>query len=155
MKWLVFSDSHGNIDFMRKAVEREKPDKVLHLGDVVRDGERLREACPGLVLEGVRGNCDGFGGDAPEEKVLHFGTKRVWLLHGHSYHVKLGVGMLTAAARSKEVDVVLFGHTHQPLCYLDGDLWVMNPGTASGRPQATCGVIETREGQFYCRTIML
>jgi len=152
MKWLVLSDSHGNLEPMKKAVEREKPDRVLHLGDVSRDAERLQALYPSIPVEMVRGNCDGWYGDAPEELELSFRGRKVWMCHGHAYHVKLGPGALTAQARSKEAAVVLFGHTHEPLCFREGPMWIMNPGTASGFPRATYGVIEERDGELYCRT---
>lgn len=152
MKWLVFSDSHGRWEYMKRAVEKEQPDRVLHLGDVTRDAQRLLAECPGLQLEQVRGNCDGFIDDYPEEKEIFFGTKRVWLLHGHTYRVKMGIGMLTSEARARGVNVVLFGHTHEPLCFLEGNLWVMNPGAIGGpAAQPTYGVIEERSGELYCR----
>lgn len=151
MKLLVCSDSHGNLDYMRRAVELERPDQVLHLGDVTRDGQRLLEAFPGLALEQVRGNCDGWGDGFPEEKELFLGGKRIWMLHGHTYRVKLGIGLLTEEARSRGEDVVVFGHTHQPLCFLDGSLWVMNPGTIRGFPKATYGLIELEAGKINCR----
>lgn len=151
MKWLVFSDSHGKLDYMKKAVEQEKPDRILHLGDVSRDAEQLQALFPAIPLESVRGNCDGWYGDAPEEKELSFLGQKVWMCHGHEYHVKLGIGALTAEARSKEAAVVLFGHTHEPLCFREGPMWVMNPGTVSGFPRATYGVIEERDGELYCR----
>lgn len=150
MKWLVFSDSHGSMDYMRRAVEAEKPDRVLHLGDVARDGARLQALFPKLPMEQVRGNCDGWGGDEPEEKEVFLMDRRVWMLHGHTYHVKYGTGMLASEARARGVDVVVFGHTHQPLCDWDG-LWVMNPGTVSGRPRATYGVIELTDKGLSCR----
>ena len=43
MKYLVLSDSHGNVDNMVRAVEREKPDGIIHLGDCWRDAEELHE----------------------------------------------------------------------------------------------------------------
>ncbi len=155
MKWLIFSDSHGNLEPMKRAVSLERPDRILHLGDVARDGERLQEAFPGIPVEGVRGNCDGLFGDAPAERELFFAGKRIWMLHGHTYHVKLGVGMLVSEARARGIDAVFFGHTHEPLCYREGRLWVMNPGTASGRPRATCGVLEDRGEELYCRTLVI
>lgn len=156
MKWLVFSDSHGLVEDMLQAIEREKPDRVLHLGDVVRDGQQLLSHLgPAVPLEQVRGNCDLEGCGMPLEKELFFGSKRIWLLHGHTYRVKLGVGLLAAEARIRGVDAVLFGHTHVPVCYQDGGLWVMNPGTISGRPRSTYGVIEERDGTLYCRTAVL
>ena len=43
MKILVLSDSHGNISNMEEAVEWEKPDMSLHLGDCCWDAARLGE----------------------------------------------------------------------------------------------------------------
>lgn len=150
MKWLVFSDSHGSIDYMRQAVEREAPDRALHLGDVARDAEKLRSLFPRLKIEQVRGNCDGWSSDEPEEREVFLQDRRVWMLHGHTYHVKYGTGMLLSEARARGVDVVVFGHTHQPLCDWDG-VWALNPGTVSGRPRATYGVIELTDKGLSCR----
>jgi len=155
MKWLVFSDSHGNLEYMKTAAQREKPDRILHLGDVSRDAERLQAMFPAIPVEMVRGNCDGWYGDAPEEKELFFGTKRVWMLHGHTFRVKMGTSLLVSEAHVRGADVVLFGHTHQPLCDWDGGTWVMNPGTCSGFPQATYGVIEDKDGKLNCRVACL
>lgn len=151
MKWLVFSDSHGNLDYMKRAVEWEKPERILHLGDVSRDAERLQAMFPAIPVEMVRGNCDGWYGEAPTEKELSFRGRKVWMCHGHEYYVKLGIGALTSEARSREAAVALFGHTHEPTCFREGPLWVMNPGTVSGYPRATYGVIEERDGEVYCR----
>jgi len=153
MKCLVFSDSHGHLEYMTYAVNLEKPDQVLHLGDVVRDARGLQKAFPDLPMDWVQGNCDGYNGDTddPEEKEVFFAGRRLWILHGHTYGVKMGTGMLTEAARSRGVDVVLFGHTHTPLCDRSGSLWIVNPGTASGLPQATYAVIEDQDGRFDCR----
>lgn len=40
MNILVLSDSHGNISNMEEAVEREKPDMILHLRNGWRNGIR-------------------------------------------------------------------------------------------------------------------
>lgn len=155
MKWLVFSDSHGSIDYMRRAVEAEAPDHVLHLGDMVRDSAKLQALFPKLPMEQVRGNCDGWSSDEPEEKEIFLMDCRVWMLHGHTYWVKSGVGLLTEEAHVRGVEAVLFGHTHVPLCDRVGSLWIMNPGTVSGRPRATYGVIEERDRDLYCRTAVI
>ena len=39
---LVLSDSHGNVGNMIRAVKREEPDMILHLGDCVVDADALR-----------------------------------------------------------------------------------------------------------------
>ena len=40
---LVLSDSHGNVGNMIRAVKREEPDMILHLGDCVVDADALIE----------------------------------------------------------------------------------------------------------------
>ena len=46
--------------------------------------------------------------------------------------------------------MALFGHTHVPCCQQEGGLWLLNPGTISGRPQATYGLIELQNGTLHC-----
>jgi hypothetical protein len=140
---------------MRQAILQERPDGVLHLGDVVRDALRLQEDFPDLPMEQIRGNCDMGVSDIPEEKEIFLGGKRIWMLHGHTYWVKMGLNLLTAEAQTRGVDVVTFGHTHQPLCDRNGPLWILNPGTVQGYPGATCGVIEIKDGKLSCRTLSL
>ena len=43
MKILIFSDSHGDVDIMRDIVEKEKPDMIIHLGDSIKDAEKLND----------------------------------------------------------------------------------------------------------------
>ena len=43
---------------MAYAVEQEKPDAVLHLGDHTDDAHDLGRAFPGLAIISVRGNND-------------------------------------------------------------------------------------------------
>ncbi len=56
---------------MEEAVEREKPDMILHLGDCWRDAERLAERYPDIPMEHVPGNCD-CRPEEPAEKLLFF-----------------------------------------------------------------------------------
>ena len=45
-KVLVLSDSHGDVEAMVRAAEREKPHLILHLGDLCRDFVELRRRLP-------------------------------------------------------------------------------------------------------------
>lgn len=83
MKYLVLSDSHGNVDNMVRAVELVKPQGIIHLGDGWRDVEELRELFPSLPLEQVPGNCD-FGRFEALERVLILDDHRVLIAHGHT-----------------------------------------------------------------------
>ena len=46
MKILVFSDSHGNVQNMEQAVRSDRPDYILHLGDVNSDARALGKLFP-------------------------------------------------------------------------------------------------------------
>ena len=84
---LVLSDSHGNDGNMVRAVVREEPDMVLHLGDCVVDAEALRAEFPHMTLVNVPGNCDFSQGDT--ERLLDIDGYKVLMCHGHTYGVKM------------------------------------------------------------------
>ena len=114
MELLIFSDSHGNAEAMRRVLSRQPhaPDAVLFLGDGLRDAASLEDGR--TLWYPVRGNCDWFSGDAPTERRLYLEGHELLLLHGHEHGVKGGVGALLAYAARTGADVVLFGHTHLP-----------------------------------------
>lgn len=152
MKILVFSDSHGTVRYMREAVAAQRPDRVLHLGDVMRDGEELARALPELPIDQVCGNCDGYYAQ-PEEKVLDLRGHRIFMTHGHLYHVKSGLSLAVRAAQERGAEVLLFGHTHQPLVDRQGPLWIMNPGSIRGWGPTTYGVLTLEDGRVDCRIV--
>ena len=53
MKMLVLSDSHGNVENMARAVEQVQPDRIAHLGDVMRDGEKLHALFPAIRCRAI------------------------------------------------------------------------------------------------------
>ena len=46
-----------------RAVKREEPDMILHLGDCVVDADALRREFPHITMVNVPGNCDFSRGD--------------------------------------------------------------------------------------------
>lgn len=143
MKLLIVSDSHGRWDGVQKAVEREVPDAWVHLGDGWRDAERVQEQYPTLPLEQVPGNCD-LGRWESAERLCFFGGHPVFLCHGHTLGVKQSLLRASMAAREHGAELLLFGHTHQPLVDFHNGLWVMNPGSI-GAFHGTYGVITLDE----------
>lgn len=150
MKILVLSDSHGNCENLERAYEKEQPDVVLHLGDGEDDFAYLLQQDPFVTACHVRGNCD-VGSQSETEKTVQYGGYRFFMTHGHKYNVKFSLMRLFYAAQEAMADVALFGHTHVPYCSNEGGLWMMNPGTISGRPQATYGLIEIDDGVLSCQ----
>lgn len=149
MKLLVFSDSHRETEHMLLAVRREKPEVVLHLGDYASDAEAISEEFPYLPMYAVRGNCDYFDSRAPEQALLQWQGVRIFLTHGHRYGVKQSLLRMEYAAREKEAQLALFGHTHCPYCEENGGVWLLNPGACGGRIP-TYGVIEIENGRVSC-----
>lgn len=155
MKILVFSDSHGNTSFMEQAVEAEAPDQILHLGDVLRDARALAGRFPQIPMTCVPGNCDGLGGSEPAERVVELEGKRILMMHGHTRGVKAGIGGAVWAGREAEADVVLFGHTHEPLCDRVGPMWVVNPGSVRGYYLTTYAVINLAGEELECHIVRM
>lgn len=115
------------LDLFRRA----RVDLILHTGDT-GDLAQIR------VLEGiapvaaVRGNADPVETlDAlPDRVLIHAGTRSILLLHGH-----LGKTAVTTARRaaSDEIDLLVFGHSHQPLIDREGHTILFNPGSPTER----------------------
>ncbi|MBQ9942292.1 MAG: metallophosphoesterase [Christensenellaceae bacterium] len=150
-KILVISDTHRHREAWQAALARAgSVDMVFHLGDHVSDAVAMADALAGKAkVVAVRGNCD-FSGDAAEEEVVVCGH-RFWLTHGHNYGVKYSLQRLCYAAEEKQVDAVLFGHTHVPTLEYYGGILVLNPGSV-GEPRgrkATFALLEVSpEGIF-------
>lgn len=155
MKILVLSDSHGNVSNMLRAVEREQPRAVFHLGDCWRDAERLHDRLPDLPLEQVPGNCDWLRSCRETEKLLELEGKRVLLCHGHTYGVKQSLLAAGLAAEEKGLDLFLFGHTHKPLVDMRGKTLFLNPGSIGDYARPTYGVVTLENGRLDARTVLL
>ena len=145
----VFSDSHGSLAKMKEIVRAEKPDMVLHLGDLVSDCEELRREFPQLDIRNVRGNCD-YRSAVPLLLRCTVEGKQIFAAHGHAYQVKSGYTRICYAALEAGADILLFGHTHIP--YRDHALTldILNPGSIGpgykpsyGRITIDAGTVET------------
>ena len=160
MNLLVFSDSHGRGSKILEAFERQtkKPDAVIFLGDGLSD---LYYCDFGDVPTfSVCGNCDMLAilgnGVAKREIVIALGGKRILLTHGDMYGVKGGLARIVATANERDIDIVLFGHTHRPLekyipegesdfgIYIKKPIYLFNPGSVGEYP-SSFGCIEIKD----------
>ena len=154
MKILVLSDSHGNLENMVQAVERESPRMILHLGDCWREAERLHDRYPDLPFHQVPGNCDFRPGE-PTEQLLFVGDKRVLMCHGHTYRVKQSLLLAGYAAEEQNLDLFLFGHTHQPLVDMRGKTLFLNPGSIGDYFRPFYGIVTLENGRLNARSVSL
>ena len=148
MKLMIASDVHGSAHFGRlllDALDRERADRLLLLGDLLYHGPRndlsqgydpkaltamLNDARGRLLC--VRGNCDA----EVDQMVLQFpiladycvlpcGERLIYATHGHVYN-------LQQLPPLQPGDILLHGHTHVPAWtpFGDGNLY-LNPGSVS------------------------
>ena len=153
MKILVLSDSHGAVDCLEAAVEREKPDFILHLGDHIRDAQKLQQRYFYIPQAAVVGNCD-FGAPGPAQYIDLWDGVRIFACHGHRYNVKQSLLPLYYAAQEQGADVCLFGHTHRALCETEHGILLLNPGACGGRqPRYAVLTIENGKPVGVLRTL--
>jgi len=95
----------------------------------------------------------------PETADLALEDIRLLMAHGVPWSDLIGIfpdsrpALLHRLARAYTpvADVLILGHTHQPLCMRIGDLWVLNPGSVYGvtvRDSHTCGMLTLPELRF-------
>ena len=147
MKLLIASDIHGSAYWCRKLmerIERENPDKVILLGDLLYHGPRNdlpKDYCPKEVIPmlsslkekilAVRGNCEA----EVDQMVLPFPCmadyamveadgKTFYLTHGHLH----GPDKLPPLESGS---IFLSGHTHIKLDQTVDGIRCLNPGSVS------------------------
>lgn len=147
MKWMIASDIHGSAHYCRQllaALERERADRLLLLGDLLYHGPRndlpqgydpkeviaLLSSVKNQVFC-VRGNCEA----EVDQMVLPFPVLADYCLleqkghvifatHGHHYN-------LETPPLLQSGDVLLHGHTHIPAKDNSLGFWYLNPGSVA------------------------
>ena len=148
MKILIFSDSHGNCIEMFMAVKRHEPDLLLHLGDCVKDAYAISVEFPELPVRYIKGNND-FNTNAPEFDEFVVEGVRFFMTHGHKYYVKSTTANAINAAISRNANVLLYGHTHSPVCVEYEGLHIINPGSV-GFGKKTYAELVVENGAVKC-----
>ena len=108
---MVISDTHGRIENAIRLIENVPFDKIIHLGDTLRDALEIGKAFPSVELIYVKGNNDPFG--AESEKIIEIDSKKIFLCHGHTFSVSSDLLRLSLAAQERGAEIALFGHTHR------------------------------------------
>lgn len=132
MKVLIVSDTHRKDDNLRKVIEETEPfDMLIHLGDSEGSEDKiagwLKKDCEFYM---VSGNNDFFS-NLDREKEIKIGDYRTLLTHGHYYNVSLGVERLFQEAEERNLNLVMYGHTHRPFYEVHNGIIVINPGSLS------------------------
>ena len=127
------SDTHGNLENIRKVMEKHKDIKnVFHLGDGRSDIDLIKEEYKNKTFFRVCGNCDS-GATEPVTLVETLEGKKFLLTHGHEFNVKDNLDLLLKEAKKEHADVALFGHTHKPIKKEIDGIILFNPGSLNGK----------------------
>ena len=148
----VFSDSHGRGAAMAAAVEQNKPDMVIFLGDGVRDAEAVRQTHPELRFVILRGNCDRDY-NYEEDALLKLSGVGVFAAHGHNHGVKYGLDRFCTSVWCSGAKLGLYGHTHRPLWQEIRGMQIMNPGSIGSTQHPTYGLVRIENGAADCRIL--
>ena len=144
MKYLVISDIHGSGYYANKIneiYEKEKPDKIILLGDLYYHGPRNRltdgynpmEVAKILnkykdIILCTRGNCDAEVDEMIsefkfEESIqLNIEGKRFFFTHGHKYYID---------NIPKNIDILVYGHFHTGYIKEKDGILCINAGSIS------------------------
>lgn len=151
----IMSDTHDNIEQTKKAVSkfnREGVEQVLHAGDFISPFmiDTLKELT--APLTGVFGNNDGDrallkrkSGMHPSMKIegtfarIDVGGMRIGLLHGNDRE------LLETLTTCGSLDLLVYGHTHNPEIRKEGALLIVNPGEVYGHltGRSTVALVDT------------
>ena len=131
-------------------LEKAGVSQILHAGDISipRVLRQLEEVAPVLA---VRGNRDWFG-NLPRQRIIQVDGKRIGLVHGHGNWANylrdkarfllrgpqtFEFFMKRAMRLVENVDILVFGHNHEPMVKEVDGLLVVNPGSACCQALAT------------------
>lgn len=159
MRALVFSDTHTQAFIALNVIRiqsKEKPvNMILHLGDMVEDANIIKEKFKHIKVENVLGNCDR-GKEGQSVKIVNVGGKEILMLHGDKFNVKKGINDLVLATKTRNIDAVLFGHTHTTHNQIIENKLYFNPGTTSFEGTShTYGIIEVANGKLNANIVKI
>jgi putative phosphoesterase len=141
---------------LRDGFRDERVRLIVHLGDFT--GPEIPALFEALApLEAVAGNND------PPPVVARFRLRKIVTVAG----VRLGlvhgdgrggttVSRSIAAFAGEDVDVICFGHSHQPLCERRNSIWLINPGSPTDKraqPRYSYALLEIDRGRLRPRLV--
>ena len=170
MKLMIASDIHGSALYcgqLLEAMDREQPDRLLLLGDILYHGPRNdlpEEYDPKTViamlnarkqdLVCVRGNCD----TEVDQMVLQFpiladycllwsGRRMIFATHGHHFNQQ-------SLPPLHPGDILLHGHTHVPKCVEEKTYLYCNPGSVSiPKEESWHGYMTLEDNRFFWKDL--
>lgn len=137
MEILVLSDTHIRREAARHLADLRgrvgHVDHIIHAGDYA-SAEVLDELRDWAPFTGVWGNVDGEAvrGEVRETEIVELAGYRIGVFHGHGDRGTT-VERACEAFAGEGVDIVVFGHSHQPVVQTRNGVLLLNPGSPTDK----------------------
>ncbi|MDU4961682.1 MAG: metallophosphoesterase [Sporomusaceae bacterium] len=137
MKVLIIADTHlkspQKLDLLLAG--HSDADALIHAGDFTDPAilQALQERMPLLA---VAGNADAepIRLALPPKRLITLAGYRIGIVHGHGQGKTTPDRALQTFA-GEQVDIIIFGHSHQPAIYTRNKTLLLNPGSFTAKRQ--------------------
>ena len=136
MKILVFANTNGCVDLIKKAIDQTKIDAIIHLGNGLRDFEKINFCVPVFL---TKSNKDFFVKADKIKKIDLKGTK-ILCTYGHKSDTKNNFFKLEKRAKQENAKLVLFGCGNKTYAQKDNIIFA-NPGCFF-KTEGSCLLVE-------------
>jgi len=131
-------------------------DMILHAGDLV-EAEVLKKLGTLAPTHAVCGNMDmpDLKKSLPEKKIIRVEGYKIGLFHGYGPPGRI---VNIVAGEFNNVDAIVFGHSHNPLCREIDKTLFFNPGSPTDKifsPYNSLGMLEVSEKGIRGRIIKI
>ncbi len=137
MKIGIISDTHVKKDIQSFANLLDtcfkEVDLIIHAGDYINaDVIKLLKDYTNFI--GVWGNVDEseVKGLVNEKEIISIKDYRIGVFHGHGTSSST-LDRAYEKFKEDEVDIIVFGHSHQPLVKTKNGILIINPGSLTSR----------------------
>ncbi|WP_432663213.1 metallophosphoesterase family protein [Wukongibacter baidiensis] len=137
MKIGIIADTHigKNLNKLNNFLEQHlnNIDMIIHAGDyktaaavnTLKDFRRFLGVWGNVDVEEVRGL-------VAEKEIIEVANYRIGVFHGHGTK-KTTIDRAYDAFEKDDVDIIVFGHSHQPIIKTKGNVLMLNPGSPTSK----------------------
>ncbi|MFH0754907.1 MAG: metallophosphoesterase family protein [Candidatus Omnitrophota bacterium] len=158
MKIIALADTHSQPLPKALLEELKHVDLILHAGDFCEMG--VYDQLKGFKdIRAVYGNMDGMDlrDKLPRQFVMECEGVRIGVAHGEGAAEGV-VSRLQVVFKGQNVDMVVFGHSHQPYHEMIDGVLYFNPGSPTDTvrpPYRSYGLIEVKSGKIRAHIVKL
>lgn len=134
----ILSDTHISKDLYKitELLQRyfKDVDLIVHAGDykTIKVIQLIKEQ---KKFIGVWGNNDGdsIKEEVKEKEILRINGHKIGIYHGHGQSNKSAIDRAYEIFKNDKVDIIIFGHSHQPIIKTINKTLMLNPGSPTSK----------------------